>query len=70
MFRNPCFQTFSELFDPKTGFFDQKTGSYFRTYFQTIFASLKRPDISKKLPNFENQLIPKLAKTKSSENSI
>jgi len=27
-------------------------------------------DISKKFPNFDNQTIPKLAKTKSSENSF
>jgi len=31
---------------------------------------LKRPDISEKFPNFENPTIPKLAKTKSSENSV
>jgi len=39
-------------------------------YFCKIFASLKKLDISKKFPNFDNRTIPKLAKTKSLENSV
>jgi len=42
----------------------------FANYFRKIFVSSKRPDISKKFPNFDNRTIPKLAKTKSSENSV
>jgi len=34
------------------------------------FVSSKKPDISEKFTNFGNQTIPKLVKTKSSENSI
>jgi len=41
-----------------------------RVGFCKIFASSKRPDISKKIPNLENRTIPKLAKMKSSENSV
>ncbi len=36
------FRTFSELFDPKTGFFHPKTGNYFQTYFLTIFSKFLR----------------------------
>jgi len=32
----------SKLFDPKTGFFDSKTGNYFQTYFRTIFTKLSQ----------------------------
>jgi len=55
------------FFDPKTGGFDP---NLFPNYFCKIFASSKNPDISKKFPNFHNRTIPKLAKTKSSENSV
>jgi hypothetical protein len=71
------FQTFSKLFDPKTGFFDSKTGFFdpknrklLLNYFCEIFASSKRQDISEKFPNFKKRTIPKLAKTKISENSV
>ncbi len=36
------FPNFFRPFDPKTGFFDPKTGNYFRTYFRTIFAKFSR----------------------------
>jgi len=58
------------VFYPKTPVFVTKTGNYFCTYLRTIFASSKRLDIFKKFPNFDNRTIPKLAKKKSSENSI
>jgi hypothetical protein len=51
----------------KQGFLTQ---NYFQTIFAKIFASSKNPDISKKFPNFDNRTIPKLVKTKSSENSV
>ncbi len=44
MFGNPCFQTFSELFDPKTG-------NYFQTFFQTFFVKFSQVQ--------KNQLFPK-----------
>jgi len=53
-------------FASKTRFIDPKTG----TYFQTIFAKFLRVQKDRIFPNFSNQTIPKLAKTKSSENSV
>ncbi len=55
-----CSETpFLTLKPSKIGFFDPKTGKYFRNlftnYFRKIFASSKRPDISKKFPNFRKQ---------------
>ncbi len=80
MLGNPCFwpqnpQTQGFL-TQKKGFLTQKQGFWlnnrklFPNYFRKIFASSKRPDISEKFLNFDNQNIPKLAKTKSLENSI
>ncbi len=67
-----CLET--PVFDPKTSAFASKTGFFdpnlFPNYFCKIFASLKKMDISKKIPNFNNWTIPKLAKTKSLENSV
>jgi len=66
-----CSET--SVFDPKTPVFASKTGflePITGNYFRTIFASLKRPDISKKFPNFDNRTVPKLTKTKSLENSV
>jgi hypothetical protein len=56
MLGNPCF-------DPKTGGYDQ---NLFPNYFHKIFACTKKMDISRKIkiPNFSDQTIPKLAKTK------
>jgi hypothetical protein len=64
------FPSFFQTFRPQNRCFDSKTGNYFQTIFCKIFASLKRPDISEKIQNFGNRTIPKLAKTKSSENSV
>jgi len=69
------FQTFSEIFDPKTGFLTHKQG--FLTQKQEIisklflqnFHELKKTVISKKNLNFEKQTFPKLP-TKSSEISV
>jgi hypothetical protein len=66
MFRNPVFDPNFPVFASKTGFFDQKTGKYFRTIFSKFLQVQKRLDISKKFPNFDNQTILKLEKTKSS----
>jgi len=60
-----CLET--PVFDPKTPVFDP---NLFPNYFCKIFASSKKLDISEKFPNFDNQTIPKLTKTKSSENSV
>jgi hypothetical protein len=85
MFGKPCFTKLQiaivwigcyieALFDPKTGFFDSKTqtvhsfskfwliSKLFSEHFCKNFASLKIPFFSEKFP--------KLAKTKSSENSV
>ncbi len=72
------------VFDPKPAVFASKTRCFclknrifwlknrklFPNYFRKNFASSKSPDISKKFPNFDNRTIPKLTKTKSSENSV
>jgi len=49
----------SELFDPKTGFFDSKSRklfpNLFLNYFREIFGSSKSLGFSEKIPNFENR---------------
>jgi len=60
-----CLET--PVFDPKTTVFDL---NLFPNYFRKIFVSLKKTDISKKFPNFDTRTTPKLAKKKSSENSV
>ncbi len=74
MFGNPCFWPCFWTLTPKpskTGFFDPRTGNDFWTYIWTIIAKFLRVwkdrIFLKKIPNFENRTIPKLAKTKSSE---
>jgi hypothetical protein len=57
-------------FDPKTLKNRKLFPNLFPSYFHKIFASLKKPDISEKFPNFENRTIPNFAKMKSSENSV
>jgi len=52
MFGNPCyqtFQTFSKIFDPKTGFFDPKTGNYFPNLEKMNFSKTGK---NKKFGNF------------------
>ncbi len=70
----PVFDPNTPVFDPKTPVFATKPEGFdpnlFLNYFCKIFASSKRPDISEKVPNFDNRTIPKLAKTKSLENSV
>ncbi len=76
IFGNSCFY-------PKTGVYKlltQKQGfllknrKLFLNFFQTFFAKFlrvqKKSVISKKFLNFKKQTFPKLAKTKSSENSV
>jgi len=67
MFGNPCFWPQNPCFCLKIR---KLFLNLFPSYFRKIFASSKRPDISKKFPTFDNRTIPKLAKTKSSENSV
>jgi len=72
MFGNPCFWPQNPCFHLKNRVFWPKNRklfpNLFPNYFRKIFVNSKRPDISKKFPNFDNQTIPKLAKTKSLEN--
>ncbi len=45
----------NRFFDPKTGFFDAKTGNYLQTYFPTIFAKFLRVRKDRIfLKNFQN----------------
>ncbi len=70
----PVFYPQNPNYEAKTGFCDSKTGVFdpnlFPNYFKEIIASLKNTNISEKFLNFDNQTTPKLAKTKSSENSV
>ncbi len=69
--RNRVFWLKNRFFWPKNRVFWPKNRklfpNLFLNYFCDIFASLKRPNISKKILNFKNRTIPKLAKTKSSK---
>jgi len=52
MFGKPCFWTFSELLEPKTG-------NYFQTFFQTFFVKFSRV--------WKNRLFPKKFRTSKNE---
>jgi len=64
MFGNPYFQTFSKLFDPKTG-------NYFQTYFRTIselflqnFCKFEKTEYFKKISEFQK---PNYSETRKNE---
>jgi len=73
MLGNPCFGPKNPqkqgFLTPKQVFLTQNR-KLFPNYFHKIFTSSKNPDIFEKFPNFENQTILKLAKTKSLEISV
>jgi len=71
MFRNPLFLTPKPLFLPqKQGLLNPKTGVFDLNLFPNYFREFEKTEISKKFPNFDYRTIPKLTKTKSSENSV
>jgi len=63
MFRNPYFW-------PKKTLFCLKNSGLWPKLKSKLFLRVKKTDISEKFLNFDNQTIPKLAKTKSLENSV